>query len=151
MIFSESKRRTAPSGSSTVRFHNFKSQNFKLSVSNPTNQYVAYLSVLSQISNCQGLGRKNTFEILKTYRTQQQAHFTSSFPLIVCLYVFFLYVMYHHYYDDYDCFCFAVDVVVVVVVDVVVVVVVVAVAVVVVVDLVLVLVIIVPVLLPNTA
>ena len=42
-----------------VGFHNFKSQNFKLSVSNPKNKYVAYVSVLSQISNCQGLGRKN--------------------------------------------------------------------------------------------
>ena len=43
----------------TVSFHNFKSQNFKLSVSNPKNKYVVYLSVLSQISNCQSLGRKN--------------------------------------------------------------------------------------------
>ena len=53
----------------TVSFHNFKSQNFKLSVSNPKNKYVAYLSVLSQISNCQSLGRKNKHEILKTDRT----------------------------------------------------------------------------------
>ena len=52
----------------TVSFHNFKSQNFKLSVSNPRSKYVAYLSVLSQISNCQGLGRKNKHEILKTDR-----------------------------------------------------------------------------------
>ena len=44
---------------STVRFHIFKSQNFKLSVSNPKDKYVAYVSVLSQISNCQSLGRKN--------------------------------------------------------------------------------------------
>ena len=43
----------------TVSFHNFKSQNLKLSVSNPKSKYVACLSVLSQISNCQGLGRKN--------------------------------------------------------------------------------------------
>ena len=55
----------------TVSFHNFKSQNLKLSVSNPKNKYVAYLSVLSQISNCQGLGRKNKHEILKTDRMQQ--------------------------------------------------------------------------------
>ena len=55
--------------SSTVSFHNFKSQNFKLSVSNPKSKYVAYLSVLSQISNCQGLGRKKRFEILKTGRS----------------------------------------------------------------------------------
>ena len=41
----------------TVSFHSFKSQNFKLSVSNPRSKYVAYSSVLSQISNCQGLGR----------------------------------------------------------------------------------------------
>ena len=40
----------------TVSFHNFKSQILKLSVSNPKSQYVAYVSVLSQISNCQGLG-----------------------------------------------------------------------------------------------
>ena len=52
----------------TVSFHNFKSQNFKLSVSNPKSKYVAHLSVLSQISNCQGLGRKNKHEILKTGR-----------------------------------------------------------------------------------
>ena len=45
--------------SSTVSFHNFKSQNFKLSVSNPKSKYVAYLSALSQNSNCQSLGRKN--------------------------------------------------------------------------------------------
>ena len=43
--------------------------NFKLSVSNPKNKHVAYVSVLSRISNCQGLGRKNKLEILKTYRT----------------------------------------------------------------------------------
>ena len=53
----------------TVSFHNLKSQNFKLSVSNPKNKYVAYVSVLlSQISNCQGLGRKNKHEVLKTDR-----------------------------------------------------------------------------------
>ena len=52
----------------TVSFHNFKSQKFKLSVSNPKSKYVDYLSVLSQISNCQGLGRKNKHEILKTDR-----------------------------------------------------------------------------------
>ena len=53
----------------TVSFHNFKLQDFKLSVSNPKRKYVAYLSVLSQISNCQGLGCKNKHEILKTDRT----------------------------------------------------------------------------------
>ena len=52
----------------TVSVHTFKSQNFKSSVSNPKNKYVAYSSVLSQISNCQGLGRKNKHEILKTDR-----------------------------------------------------------------------------------
>ena len=52
----------------TVSFRNFKSQNFKLSVWNPKNKYVAYLSVRSQISNCQSLGRKNKHEILKTDR-----------------------------------------------------------------------------------
>ena len=57
----------------TVSFHNFKSQNFKLSVSNPKSKHVAYVSVLSQISNCQGLGRKNKHEILKTDRTLTSA------------------------------------------------------------------------------
>ena len=53
----------------SVSFHNFKSQNFKLSVSNPKSKYVAYVSVLSRISICQSLGSKNKFEILKTYRS----------------------------------------------------------------------------------
>ena len=53
----------------TVSFHNFKSQNSKLRVSNPKSKYVAYLSVLSRISNCQSLGRKNKHETLKTDRT----------------------------------------------------------------------------------
>ena len=57
----------------TVSFHNFKSQNFKLSVSNPKNKYVACVSVLSRISNCQGLGCKNKHEILKTDRTVRQS------------------------------------------------------------------------------
>ena len=52
-----------------VSFHNFKSQKIKLSVLNPKNKYVACLSVLSQISNCQSLGRKNKHEILKTDRS----------------------------------------------------------------------------------
>ena len=54
----------------TVSFHNFKSQNFKLSVSNPKSKHVAYVSVLSRISNCQSLGRKKRFKILKTDRIQ---------------------------------------------------------------------------------
>ena len=59
----------------TVSFHNFKSQNFKLSVSNPKSKYVAYLSVLSQISNCQSLGRKNKHEILKTDRSAHRPYY----------------------------------------------------------------------------
>ena len=51
-----------------VSFHNFKSQIFKLRVSNPKSKYVAYFFVLSQFSNCQGLGRKNKHQILKTDR-----------------------------------------------------------------------------------
>ena len=43
---------TVTSPQSTVSFHNFKSRNFKLSVSNPKSKCVACLSVLSQISNC---------------------------------------------------------------------------------------------------
>ena len=49
----------------TVSFHNFKSQNFQLSVSNPKSKCVAYVSVLSRISDCQGLGRKNKFRFWK--------------------------------------------------------------------------------------
>ena len=60
--------RTLPEDGDTVSFHNFKSHNFKLSVSNPKSKYVAYLSVLSRISNCQGLGRKNKHDFLKTDR-----------------------------------------------------------------------------------
>ena len=60
----------------TVSFHNFKSQNFKSSVSNPESKHVAYLYVLSQISNCQGLGRKNKFENLKTYRREREREHT---------------------------------------------------------------------------
>ena len=67
-------------GIPTVSFHNFKSQNFKLSVSNPKNKYLAYLSVLSQISNCQGLGRKNKHEILKTDRSNPKAGASSRCP-----------------------------------------------------------------------
>ena len=59
---------------STVSFHNFKSQNFKLSVSNPKSKYAAYLSVLSQNSNCQSLGRKNKHEILKTDRSNSKMY-----------------------------------------------------------------------------
>ena len=55
----------------TVSSHNFKSQNFKLSVSNPKSKYVDDLSLLSQIWNCQGLGRTNKHEILKADRRSQ--------------------------------------------------------------------------------
>ena len=58
------------SNNNTVSFHNLKSQNFKLSVSNPKSKYVVYLSVPSRISNCQSLGRKNKHEIVKTDRKQ---------------------------------------------------------------------------------
>ena len=47
-----------------------------MSVSNPKSIYVAFVSVLSQISNCQGLGRKNKHETLKTDRTGR-AHYSS--------------------------------------------------------------------------
>ena len=63
----------------TVSFHNFKSQNFKLSVSNPKIKYVAYLSVPSQISNCQGLGRNNKHDFLKTDRTNRSSNNCSSY------------------------------------------------------------------------
>ena len=54
-----------------VSFHSFKSKEIKLSVSNPKNEYVVYLSVLSQTSNCQSLGRKNKHDILKTDRISE--------------------------------------------------------------------------------
>ena len=38
----------------TGSFHDFNSQNFKLSVSNPKSKHAAHVSVLSRISNCQG-------------------------------------------------------------------------------------------------
>ena len=57
-----------PATYTTVSFHNFKSRNFKLSVSNPESKYVVYVSVLSQISDFQGLGRKQIFQIMKTDR-----------------------------------------------------------------------------------
>ena len=56
----------------TVSFYSFKSQNFKLSVSNPNSKCVAYLSVLSRISNCQSLGRKNKHDMLKTDRNKTE-------------------------------------------------------------------------------
>ena len=57
-----------PLGARSVSFHNFESQNFKLSVSNRKSKYVAYSSVLYQISNFQGLGRTNKLDVLKTDR-----------------------------------------------------------------------------------
>ena len=70
----------------TVNFHNFKSQNLKLRVSNPKNIYVAYLSVLSQISNCQGLGRKSKHEILKTDRISLSIHHYVIYCLFIVMY-----------------------------------------------------------------
>ena len=61
----------------TVSFHNFKSQDFKLSVSNPKSKYVAYLSVLSQITNCLSLGRKSKHEFLKTDRSSSSSSSSS--------------------------------------------------------------------------
>ena len=56
----------------------WRKKKFQLSVSNPKSKYVAYLSVLSQFSNCQGLGRKNKLETLKTdrilYHTSNYKH-----------------------------------------------------------------------------
>ena len=68
------------SNSNTASFHNFKSQNLKLSVSNPEKKYVACVSVLSRISNSQGLGRKSKVDILRTDR--------SSSCMYVCMYVY---------------------------------------------------------------
>ena len=54
----------------TVGFHHFNLRIFNSRVSNPKNKNVVYLSVLSRISNYQGLGRKNKHENLKTDRTK---------------------------------------------------------------------------------
>ena len=73
----------------TVSFHNFKSQIDKLSVSNPKSKYVGCLSVLSQISNCQGrqgLGRKNKHDILKTDRIN---------VIYIYIYIYMLYKCMH--------------------------------------------------------
>ena len=82
----------------TVSFHNFKSRNFKLSVSNPKSKYVAYLSVLSQISNCQSLGRKNKHEILKTDRIY--IYIYTHICVCICIYIY-IYIHTHviHYYE----------------------------------------------------
>ena len=71
---------------STVSFHNIKSRNFKLSVSNPKSKHVASLSVLSRISNCQSLGRKNKSEILKTDRIVAVTSIAASLTAIECQY-----------------------------------------------------------------
>ena len=87
-----------------------------MSVSNPKSKYVAYLSVLSQFSNCQGLGRKNKHDILKTDRnlsggptkparpasrlsrrrsapTASEPVFVASFALFVCLRFLYVHVV----------------------------------------------------------
>ena len=74
----------------TVSFHNFKSQNLKSSVSNPKSKYVAYLSALSQISNCQGLGRKNKYDILKTDRT---SYYAISYYVKILYYIILCYAI----------------------------------------------------------
>ena len=79
-----------------VSFHNFKSQNFKLSVSNPISKYVAYLSIMSNISNCQGPGRKNKHENLKTDRIAYSLYYSSimlyyNTGIYACVYSFVVY------------------------------------------------------------
>ena len=86
---------------STVSFHNFKSQNFKLSVSNPKSKYVAYVSVLSQISNCQGLGRKNNFEILKTDRILSGRGPRASADYYLLLLLLFMIIVIYYYKYEY--------------------------------------------------
>ena len=70
-------------GLATVSFHNFKSQIFKLSVSNPKSKYVAYLSILSQISNCQCTYRNPRLWGATKYRLLflTNNHFWTNFPL----------------------------------------------------------------------
>ena len=65
-----------------------------MSVSNPKSKHVAYASVLSQISNCQSLGRKNKNKILKTDRSgeiwayaREELRFLLTASSQVCIYV----------------------------------------------------------------
>ena len=62
----------------------FQIANFKWGVSNPKSKHAAYLSVLSRISNCQGLGRKNKFEILKTDRKYIYIYIYIYMTIIYC-------------------------------------------------------------------
>ena len=78
----------------TVSCHNFNSQNLKSSVSNPKSKYVAHLSVLSQISNCQSLGRKNKHQILKTDRTLDLDNYNPILVLIGIILLLVLYIVY---------------------------------------------------------
>ena len=85
----------------TVSFHNFK-----LSVSNPKSKYVAYLSVLSQISNCQSLGRKNKHNILKTDRNAtclMRPHvFSTALPIYIYTHMY-TYIYIYTYIHMYMC------------------------------------------------
>ena len=82
----------------TVSFHNFRSQNFKLSVSNPQSKHVAYLSVLSQMSNCQGLGRNNKHAILKTDPKTSAASLLEHLSLPGCIYIYiYIYICIYIY------------------------------------------------------
>ena len=56
---------------STVGFHNFNLRIFNLRVSNPNKLIVGVFLTRCQISNCQGLGRKNKLEISEIDRTQE--------------------------------------------------------------------------------
>ena len=99
------RRPRRPPACATVSFHNFKSRNFKLSVSNPKSKCVAYSSVLSQVSNCPGLGRKNKNENLKTDRIIGEQCFIGTFrrplfrgPRIISLQIYIYIYIYIHMY-----------------------------------------------------
>ena len=82
----------------TVSCHNFKSQNVKLSVSNPKNKHVAYVSVLSRISNCQSLGRKNKHAFLKADRSTTTTTTTNTTTTTTITTTTTTYYYYYYYY-----------------------------------------------------
>ena len=80
----------------TVSFHNFKSHNFKLSVSNPKSKYVAYVYVLSRISNCQGLGHKNKHEIWKLTASPRFPYMINGYIKVILIYIYIYIYIYTH-------------------------------------------------------
>ena len=89
----------------TASFHNFKSQISNRETQILKGKCVAYLSVLSRISNCQSLGRKNEHEILKTYRSWfvcvnkwLSSDYKTTLPLSLSTYIYIYIILYIYIY-----------------------------------------------------